>query len=174
MLRPFSFCSYHSAKFAIIRIMKYVSKSRQETREIAQNFLNSIISHPGRACVVALEGDLGSGKTAFTQAVGEILGVKENMHSPTFVIMKIYVLPDATPVNTPCLQGVRNLIHIDAYRLEKESELLHLGWNEIIKEPENLVLIEWPENVPGIIPEDAKRIYFKFVDESTREISYES
>ena len=55
-----------------------------------------------------------------------------------------------------------------------ESELLHLGWEEIIKEPENLILIEWPENVTGIIPVDAKRIYFKFIDETTREIEYES
>jgi len=64
------------------------------------------------------------------------------------------------------------LIHIDAYRLEKDEELLHLGWQEIISEPENFILIEWPENVAGIIPENAKRISLKFVDENTREISF--
>ena len=67
----------------------------------------------------------------------------------------------------------RKLIHIDAYRLEKDSELLHLGWEEILKNPENLVLIEWPENVSSIIPPLAKRVKFKFIDDSTREISYE-
>jgi len=112
--------------------------------------------------VVALRGELGAGKTTFTQKVGEILGVAENMHSPTFVIMKIYNID---------FREFKNFIHIDAYRIEKDSELLHLGWEEIISEPENLVFIEWPENVPGLIPENAKRISFKHVDENTREIS---
>ena len=118
-----------------------------------------------QAMVVALRGELGAGKTTFTQKVGEILGVAENMHSPTFVIMKIYNID---------FRGFKNFIHIDAYRIEKDSELLHLGWEEIISEPENLVFIEWPENVPGLIPENAKRIFFKHVDENTREIMYEN
>lgn len=117
------------------------------------------------ATVVALHGELGAGKTTFSQEVGKLLGVAENMHSPTFVIMKVYEID---------FHGFKKLIHIDAYRLEKESELLHLGWEEIIKEPENLVLIEWPEKVAGLIPRDAKRISFKHVNESTREINYEN
>ena len=144
--------------------MKHVSNSPQDTHQIAQDFLNTIKYHTGVSCVVALQGNLGSGKTAFTQEVGKILGVKENMHSPTFVIEKIYQID---------WSGFKNLIHIDAYRLEKDSELLHLGWGEIIKEPENLIFLEWPENVSGIIPEWARRIYFNFVDETTREISYD-
>ena len=115
--------------------------------------------------VVALQGELGSGKTAFTQEVGKILGVAENMHSPTFVIEKIYKID---------WKGFKNLIHIDAYRLEKDSELLHLGWKEITREPENLVFLEWPENIAGIIPASAQKIYFKFIDDTTREISYEN
>src|SRR3990167_9254425 len=117
-----------------------------------------------QATIVALQGELGAGKTNFTQEVGKLLGVEENMHSPTFVIMKVYGID---------FQGFKKLVHIDAYRLEKESELLHLGWAEIIKEPENLVLIEWPERVSELIPNDAKKISFKHVDENTREIIYE-
>jgi len=140
--------------------MKTLSKSLVETKQIAQAFLDSV-SRGERACVVALEGNLGSGKTTFTKTAGEFLGINEGIASPTFVIMKIYVID---------FKGFKNFIHIDAYRLEKESELLHLGWEEIIKEPENLIFIEWPENVPGIIPQDAKRISFSFIDEDTREI----
>jgi tRNA threonylcarbamoyladenosine biosynthesis protein TsaE len=141
--------------------MKYLSESRVKTQEIAQSFLDSL--KPGeRGTVVSLQGDLGAGKTAFTQEVGKLLGVTENMHSPTFVIEKIYSID---------WNGFKNLIHIDAYRLEKESELLHLGWEKITSEPENLIFIEWPENVPGLIPEDAKRLSFRFVDENTREIN---
>src|SRR3989344_4346891 len=144
--------------------MRYLSKSPEETNKIGKDFLDTL-GLQDQATVVALQGELGSGKTAFAQEVGKILGVAENMHSPTFVIEKIYQID---------FKHFKRLIHIDAYRLEKESELLHLGWEEIIKEPENLVLIEWPENVPGIIPADAKRISFKFIDETTRDIEYES
>lgn len=140
--------------------MKHISKSLRETKEIAQNFLNTIF-RGDTSTVVALQGDLGAGKTAFAQVVGEILGIEEGIRSPTFVIEKIYAIN---------YKDFKNLIHIDAYRLEKASELLHLGWEEIVKEPENLILVEWPENVAGIIPPEAKKIYFKFIDESTREI----
>ena len=105
-----------------------------------------------KATIVALQGDLGSGKTTFAQGFGKIMGVEENMPSPTFVIMKFY------DINW---KGFKKLIHIDAYRLEKEEELLHLGWEKLIKDPENFILVEWPERVEGIIPKDARRVYFK-------------
>jgi len=141
-----------------------ISHNLEETHKIAEDFLSQIRKGE-RGLVVALQGDLGAGKTTFTQEVGKILGVEENMHSPTFVIEKIYNID---------WQGFKKFIHIDAYRLEKDSELLHLGWEEIIKEPENLIFIEWPENVSSLIPHEAKKIYLKFIDENTREINYES
>ncbi|MEK7177004.1 MAG: tRNA (adenosine(37)-N6)-threonylcarbamoyltransferase complex ATPase subunit type 1 TsaE [Patescibacteria group bacterium] len=144
--------------------MHHFSKSLPETRNIAKDFLDTI-EYGKNATVVALEGDLGAGKTAFTQEVGKVLGITENMQSPTFVIEKIYAIN---------FKNFKRLIHIDAYRLEKESELLHLGWEEIIKEPENLIFIEWPENVAKIIPKNTRKISFKFVDDKTREINYEN
>lgn len=144
--------------------MKIASRSLEETRAFADTILSSLV--PGdRATVVALQGDLGAGKTAFTQEAGKLMGVEENMHSPTFVIMKVY---DIT------FRGFTKLIHIDAYRIEREEELLHLGWEKIMEDLENLVMIEWPENVPGLIPSEAKRISLKFIDEQTREIEHES
>ena len=141
--------------------MSSLSKSLSDTAQIAQDFLNSI-SLGDEAAVVALEGNLGSGKTTFTQAVGKILGINENMTSPTFVIMKVYEIN---------FRGFKSFIHIDAYRLEKESELTHLGWKEMIKEPENLIFIEWPQNVPGVIPPTARKVSLEFVDENTRQIT---
>lgn len=140
--------------------MKLTAHSIEETRDAARILLSKL-KLGNRATVVALKGELGAGKTNLAQAVGEILGVKENMHSPTFVIEKIYDID---------FQGFKELIHIDAYRIEKEDELLHLGWNEILKEPTNLILIEWPENVPGLIPEDATRVNLTVIDENTRDI----
>lgn len=140
--------------------MKTLSRGQSETSQIAQNLLETLVPRE-KATILALEGDLGAGKTNFAQEVGKILGVSENMHSPTFVIMKVYEI---------AWQGFKNLIHIDAYRIEKESELEHLGWKEMSSDPENLILIEWPENIPNLIPAEAKRIAFKFIDEDTREI----
>jgi len=105
-----------------------------------------------KATVVGLQGELGSGKTYFVKSLGKMMGIEEHIVSPTFVIMKIYDID---------WQGFKKLIHIDAYRLEKEEELLNLGWEKLLEDPENLVLIEWPEKVEGIIPKDSKRIHFK-------------
>lgn len=144
--------------------MKYLSKNLSDTARLAQRFVDGLRSSD-RATVFALSGELGSGKTAFSQAVGNILGVKENMTSPTFVIQKIY------PID---FKDFKNLIHIDAYRLDKESELEHLGWDKIISEPENLIIIEWPEKVSAIIPNTAKAIHFEHLGGDARSISYES
>jgi tRNA threonylcarbamoyladenosine biosynthesis protein TsaE len=144
--------------------MKTISRSLEETAGVAKSFLETL-EKGEKAVVVALSGELGSGKTAFSQAVGEILGVKGVITSPTFVIQKIYRID---------YKGFKNLIHIDAYRLDKESELLHLGWEEIIAEPENLILIEWPERVGGIIPSDVKKISFEHLVGEARSINYEN
>ena len=97
--------------------MKFISKSLEETKEAAR-FLLDAISTGENAVVVALRGDLGAGKTAFTQEAGKVLGITDRMQSPTFVIEKIYPI---------LYRGFKNLIHIDAYRLEKGEELEHLG-----------------------------------------------
>lgn len=142
-----------------------ISKSLAETQKIAQEFLQKLIPHKDAATVVGLFGDLGSGKTAFTQAVARELGVKEFVTSPTFVIMKIYPLR-STISN---LQST-NLIHIDAYRLESGGELSTLGFSEILKDPKNIIFIEWPERVENILPKNLIKINFKFISEFEREI----
>lgn len=169
--------------------MFYLSKSVEETNKIAGDFLKKIanpLSRPkdNEALVVGLFGDLGSGKTTFTQALGKLLGVSEVMTSPTFVIEKIYLLKIfEKPLENPLHLTQTNhseeipvifqkLIHIDAYRLEKGKELQSLGFEELLKDPKNLILIEWPERVVDILPPDLVKINFKFVSEFEREISY--
>ena len=140
--------------------MKETTHSTEETKALAHKFVEAL--HKGdKALVVALDGDLGSGKTTFSQFVGEALGVRDAIQSPTFLIEKIYELFD---------KPWKHLIHIDAYRLDKEEELLHLGWKEIISRPDNLVLVEWAEKVRGILPEGAIHISFKHISENMREI----
>ena len=142
--------------------MKIISKSLKETEKVAKEFLAKIIvKNENGASIVGLYGDLGSGKTAFTQEAAKCLGVKETVTSPTFVIEKIYKLDH---------QDFDHLIHIDAYRLKGGDELLHLGWEEIAKNPKNIIFIEWPERIAEILPNDIKKIQLTFVDENTREI----
>ena len=143
--------------------MKQISNSREETKAVAKSFVEMLIEAGvgEKAVVVALNGDLGSAKTTFSQFVGEALGVREGINSPTFLIEKIYELFE---------KPWKHLIHIDTYRLDKPEELLHLGWKEIISRPDNLILIEWADKVKEILPDDTVQINFKFLDENVREI----
>ena len=135
-----------------------VSKSLKDTQAFAHEWLGSLAPTDG-ALVVGLYGNLGAGKTAFIQAVARELGVKEFVTSPTFVIEKIY---ETTHPH------FARLIHIDAYRLEQARELQTLGFEALVENKNNLILIEWPENVKDILPEDHLKIYCEFVDETTR------
>jgi|SRR3989344_721074 len=126
----------------------------------ATAFVRTLV--PGKtATVVGLAGDLGAGKTTFIQGAAKSLGIEESVTSPTFVIEKIYPLVD---------QPFAHLIHIDAYRLKSADELVALGWGEIIRDPRNVIFIEWPERVSNIMPADAKRLKLRFIDEKTRGI----
>lgn len=137
-------------------------KKLEEMNSFAEGFLIALNKDESQITVVGLYGNLGAGKTTLTQLFANLLRIKETVLSPTFVIMKIYELENQK-------YKWKHLVHIDAYRLEKSSELLHLGFNKIISNSENLVLIEWPEKIADIMPEHTK-IFLKVLDENTREI----
>ncbi|MEK7564485.1 MAG: tRNA (adenosine(37)-N6)-threonylcarbamoyltransferase complex ATPase subunit type 1 TsaE [Patescibacteria group bacterium] len=127
-----------------------ISKSIQDTENIAKSFLDKVLKNKKPregALVICLSGELGAGKTAFTKIVSKVLGIKHKVNSPTFVVMKKYSIGKT--------YGVKFLLHFDAYRLNNGAELLSLGWEEMIKDKNNLIIIEWPENVKDIIPHDA-------------------
>jgi tRNA threonylcarbamoyladenosine biosynthesis protein TsaE len=110
---------------------------------IRNNPLTSLgTSH--HATLLALHGDLGSGKTTFVQALAKALGITETLQSPTYVLMKSYDIPNAAPFN--------KLVHIDAYRLENPKQFAALKPEEFLSDPKNIVCIEWPERVEGELP----------------------
>ncbi len=131
------------------------------TKILAQNLLKEL-AEDGKeremATVLALNGDLGSGKTTFMQFFGEALGVKEKIQSPTFVIEKIYSID---PARTDFPVPFDHLIHIDAYRLESDFEMINLGWKEIISNPRNIICIEWADKIKNLLPQDT--VYLDFV-----------
>jgi len=144
--------------------MKIRSTSVSETSEIAKNFLEKIsLGMQDGALVVGLYGDLGSGKTTFTQAIAKLFGITDDITSPTFVIEKIYNMQH-TKFN--------NLVHIDAYRLNSSRELQVLDWERTVSDPHNIIFIEWPEQVLDILPENHAKISFKFISEGEREIEF--
>lgn len=128
-----------------------ISKSLQETEVFATELLQKIKTN-----TIGFYGDLGSGKTALTKSIAKIVGVQEEVTSPTFVIAKFYKGKE------------RNLVHIDAYRLEHFSELESLGFKEWCADSKNLVVIEWPEKVKEILPPH-DHVDCLFVNETTRE-----
>lgn len=144
--------------------MKYLVKSTIEMVKVANDFSLHLLPKESSATVVGLYGDLGAGKTFFTQVIAKNLGLKEDVVSPTFVIEKKYILTN---------QKFANLIHIDAYRIEDSDELLSLRWREIISDPRNLILIEWPERVLDIMPEHTKVKIKHLENESEREVEIE-
>ncbi|MBX4200115.1 tRNA (adenosine(37)-N6)-threonylcarbamoyltransferase complex ATPase subunit type 1 TsaE [Candidatus Parcubacteria bacterium] len=139
--------------------MKYLCQSTEETRELAKHLVSELRSKD-HAQVVALTGDLGGGKTTFSQFVGEALGVHDAIQSPTFLIEKIYELHRAP---------WKHLVHIDAYRLDEDYELLNLGWENIVSKPENIILVEWADKVKNILPPDTIHIQCTFIDENSRQ-----
>jgi len=151
---------------------KVLSKSLDDTARIAREWLASLEKKEDEALVVGLSGNLGSGKTAFVKAVAEALGIKEMVTSPTFVIEKIYE-SKARARHDSAESPWTRLIHIDAYRLESARELEVLNFEDLVEDENNLILIEWPENVKEILPDGALTIKCEFVSETEREYGFE-
>ncbi len=151
--------------------MKKTIKNLEEmevfARGVAEGILNGGVLE--KATIIALYGDLGSGKTTFTKSFISAFGVKQTVTSPTFVIEKVYKLGGRASK----LGGFKHIIHIDAYRLSSGEEMKELGWEEISNDPKNIILIEWPEKIGDILPKNVNKINFKFIDENKREVHFE-
>ena len=149
-------------------MVKTVS-SLAELRDIAQKFLITLSTKAPKeqGVLVGLSGDLGTGKTAFTKCVAEVLGISETVTSPTFVLEKRYSIPEGSIVG----RRFTKLIHIDAYRLNEGSEMNVLDWASTLASGQNLILLEWPEQVKEALPKNMVNITFKYIDEGVRQIS---
>ena len=142
-----------------------ITKSARETRRFAAELAKKLIKKPGKKpLIIALEGELGTGKTTFIKGFSKELGVREKILSPTFVLIHKHKLTN---------NRFQNLYHIDAYRLKSEKDLLKLGVKEIFANPENIVIIEWADRVRKIIPKTAVWIRFDHINKNRRKITIE-
>ncbi len=136
--------------------MIYSSESFKQTKNFAIEMAREIFNtrfKKNQAVILALKGNLGSGKTTFTQGFLRGLGIKKKITSPTFVIAKRYTL-HAT--------RYKSVYHIDCYRIKKSQELLILGIKEIFDNSKNIVLIEWPERISKILPKERINLKFEY------------
>jgi tRNA threonylcarbamoyladenosine biosynthesis protein TsaE len=122
---------------------EFISHSPEETHALAAELLKSL---PARA-VIALHGDLGSGKTCFVQGVAEALGVTEPVTSPTFTLVNEY-------------RGTRALTHVDLYRLSDPDEALAMGFEELI-ESDGITAVEWAERAEELLPIGTLHLRFR-------------
>lgn len=131
--------------------MKLKVKSLEETKNIANDFAAELKGGE----VVLLNGDLGAGKTTFTQFVFKALGVKEIVNSPTFAILKSY-------------EGKFKLHHFDTYRITTE-EAIEAGFDEIFQEKDSVIFVEWSENIASLLPNKTISVNIRYISENERE-----
>ena len=132
-----------------------ITKNIEETYDFASRVVQEL---PHETIVLCLRGELGSGKTTFTQGVLRMCGAPGPFTSPTFTIMKEY----------PTTHGFfEKIYHIDAYRINAQ-DMIELGWQDMITEKNALIIVEWPEQIAQIIPHNARRIDCAWVGESQR------
>lgn len=122
-----------------------------------------------RATIIALSGDLGAGKTTLVQHIARHLGIADTIQSPTFVILKSYVPLETSPIGRQTT-NYKLFTHIDAYRLDSKEELLKINWQNYAANPDNLICIEWPEQVEGLLPDDVLSVTLEHVSETQRRI----
>jgi tRNA threonylcarbamoyladenosine biosynthesis protein TsaE len=135
------------------------------------------IMQPGD--VIALEGDLGAGKTTFTRELANALGVHAGtVSSPTFVIVNVYPVPTRAGSSTP---AIARLIHIDAYRVSSDEDLEPLGWDQLFNTAtkqaasDAVAIVEWPQRIAHALPDSSRlvRIRIEAVGESQRQFTFE-
>jgi tRNA threonylcarbamoyladenosine biosynthesis protein TsaE len=146
--------------------------SDQKMRQLGKSLARKICENGARprrkAFVVALEGDLGAGKTQFAKGFAKGLGIKQTINSPTFVICRSYMIPSRVPKKC---RRFDKFFHIDCYRLRSAAEAKKIGLAEILANPRHIVAIEWPQTIKKILPRDTLWINFKTTSKTTRRVT---
>jgi tRNA threonylcarbamoyladenosine biosynthesis protein TsaE len=138
------------------KITTKLSSSEEETYSLGFEFGKTLKGGE----VIALEGQLGAGKTVFTKGLAAALGVKDTVTSPTFTLLNVY-------------KGNMTLCHIDAYRLSGGEEAYARGLTEYFDRYDGVCVIEWASNIESALPIEYTVITFSLSGDNAREIKYE-
>lgn len=132
---------------------KIITNSSKQTKDFAKKFVKNLNSQ-----VIALTGELGSGKTIFVQGLAEGLEIKDRIISPTFVLVRQHKISNSKKI----------LYHIDLYRLEDKFSII--GLDDLLSNPNAIVVIEWAEKIKNLLPKDTVWISLKAIDTNRRKI----
>ncbi|MFZ2189216.1 MAG: tRNA (adenosine(37)-N6)-threonylcarbamoyltransferase complex ATPase subunit type 1 TsaE [Candidatus Magasanikiibacteriota bacterium] len=121
--------------------MLYKTKSQQETINLGKSIASKF--KPGD--IILLEGNLGAGKTTLTKGIAEYFGIKKNITSPTFSLMNVHEIQRFKD------SKIQRLVHVDTYRLEDEKDLIEIGIEDYLGNPDTICLIEWPEKISKLL-----------------------
>ena len=137
--------------------MDFFSRSPDQTRRLGRRLGGALRAGD----VICLQGDLGAGKTTFVQGIAQGWGSQDAVSSPTFIIVNMYRRGDEA-----------RLFHMDAYRLDSTPEAEELDLDAMLaKGP---LLIEWPERIDGLVPEERLWIHLDYMDEDEREMRFKA
>jgi tRNA threonylcarbamoyladenosine biosynthesis protein TsaE len=133
-----------------------VNFTLQQIDEIATAVAHQTKEQP----VLALHGEMGAGKTTFTQALCTALGVVDAVSSPTYSIINQYKTNEG-----------QIIYHMDLYRLKDEEEAVNAGVEDCLYSG-NICIVEWPEILPQLLPENTLHVTIAYVDSNTRKLSF--
>jgi tRNA threonylcarbamoyladenosine biosynthesis protein TsaE len=139
-------------------VNKIIIRGLSDIESAAAKFLEL----KGRSSVIALYGGMGAGKTTFTKALCSVLGVVDGVNSPTFNIVNEYRTTSGEAV-----------YHFDFYRIESIAEALDIGFEEYLYSGD-LCIIEWPEKVEQILPDDTLKVQISVLNNHYRELTFGS
>ena len=131
-------------------------------KHILESFNTKLVNTSDGARVFALVGDLGAGKTTFSKHLISALGVSDHVTSPTFSIINSYDLS---------FKKFKKVYHADVYRIEDASELTTLHFEDVLKNPEAIVIIEWADKIKDLIPDSATWMFFGHDTTQTRKVT---
>lgn len=139
----------------------FLTGKPEETQEIAKKFAQELAGGE----VLALFGDLGSGKTTFMQGLAKGLGIKQRIISPTFILQRSYKVKSSQE------QGIKHLHHLDLYRLKGKRDIQGLSLSELFRN-DSVVAIEWADKIKDLLPQQHIEIHFTYVAEEVRRIQF--
>lgn len=137
--------------------MDFFSRSPEQTRRLGMRLGGALQAGD----VICLQGDLGAGKTTFVQGVALGWGSQDAVSSPTFIIVNVYRRGDEA-----------QLFHMDAYRLDSASEAEELDLDSMLSK--GPLLVEWPERIDGLVPDERLWIKLEHIDEDEREMKFKA
>ncbi len=167
-----------------------ITNTPEETKKLAGDLITSEIKGPDlfrggdfkKSLILALYGELGSGKTTFVQGLAKGFGIAKRIISPTFTIIRCYEVKSQTSRTSSDWIGVKSqnhnsklknlarFYHIDLYRINSKQDVKNLGVEEILDDETAIVVVEWAERMKCLLPKKRIDINFEYLGENKRKI----